>query len=147
MTTRKGMKVILFGAAVLLIAGITVSADEIEERIPEIETTSVENPDDLIIAPNPATIEHDALKGERGDIENEPGSEEDLIIAPYDQEELIISPNPDANNETFILDSGSEMTDDSEMKITTASFGIPVLIACAFIGLIGGIYIYKKKQE
>ena len=147
MTTRKGMKVILFGAAVLLIAGITVSADEIEERIPEIETTSVENPDDLIIAPNPTTIEHDALKGERGDIENEPGWEEDLIIAPYDQEELIISPNPDANNETFILDSGSEMTDDSEMKITTASFGIPVLIACAFIGLIGGIYIYKKKQE
>jgi len=147
MTTRKGMKVILFGAAVLLIAGITVSADEIEERIPEIETTSVENPDDLIIAPNPATIEHDALKGERGDIENEPGSEEDLIIAPYNQEEVIISPNPDANNETFILDSGSEMTDDSEMKITTASFGIPVLIACAFIGLIGGIYIYKKKQE
>ena len=148
MTTRKGMKVILFGAAVLLIAVINVSADEIEERIPEIETTSIENSEDLIIAPNPNTIDHDAWKGERGDFEDHPIVEdENILISPYTGDNTLVTSESDAEGEVLILGADGQSNTENKVKSTTTPFNFPAALTLSCAGIIGLLYIASKRQK
>ena len=148
MTTRKGMKVILFGAAVLLIAGITVSADEINERIPDIETTSIENPDDLIIAPNPNIIDHDASKGERGDLEDHPILEdEDILDSPLTGYDNLVAPDSDAEGDAFILGTVGQWESDNQVQSNAAPFSFPAVLTLSCVGIIGLLYIVSKRQK
>ena len=98
---KKSMMIIIIGA-VLSAMVISVSADEIApiDRIvtrevgsedgltdePIVEEVSYEDvKDDLVIAPNPEAIDHNAKAGERDlDITSDDAAENDLIIAPND---------------------------------------------------------------
>ena len=146
MTTRKGMKYILFGTAIFLLAAMNVTANETDEDLQEIRTTSVDEGNDHLIAPNP--LNHNASEGERGDIEIEEDLEyEQLVIAPNPNEGNLISPGTDTNIESFILDAGNQMNSDAEIKSTSPPFNFPLVLILVSVGLISCIYIHARRQE
>jgi len=155
MTSRKGMKLILIGAAALLVASITVTADETEEGIPEIVTTSVDAPtEDTLTRTTDEGIEHDATIGERGDVDVEypPGDEEPLLILPGPEDESyenLVAPAPGAEGDVFILDytsseaSGEKGASESSNSILT----FPPLVIGLFVGFIGLLLVVGKKIQ
>ena len=156
MTSRKGMKLILLGAAALLIASMTVTADETEEGIPEIVTTSVDEPTyDALTRTTDEGIDQDAAVGERGDVDPEypPSDEEPLLILPGPEDdgstENLVAPAPGADGDVFILDytsseaTGEKTTAQSDNSILT----FPPLVIGLFVAFIGLLLVIGKKIQ
>ncbi|MDG6229120.1 MAG: hypothetical protein QCH96_04055 [Candidatus Thermoplasmatota archaeon] len=139
MTSNKTMKIILIGAAVLLIATLNVSADETEEGIPYLVTTDIdEGTEDAPLRP----VSDDKIF-----------DDEDLLISPGpdDSYENLVAPAPGAEGDVFILDvSGSDMTSDKTTDTTERSSNLltfPPLMIALFIGFIGLLLVVGKKTQ
>lgn len=155
MTSKKSMKLILIGAAALLLTSITVTADETDEGIPEIVTTSVDAPsEDTLTRTTEEDIDHDATVGERGDVDPEypPSDEEPLLIleGPEDEtNENLIAPAPDAEGDVFILDyTSSEATGEKTLSQSDDSIlTFPPLVIGLFVAFIGLLLVMGKKSQ
>jgi hypothetical protein len=156
MTSRKGMKLILIGTAALLIASMTVTADETEEGIPEIVTTSFDKTtNDALTRTEDKGIDQDATVGERGDADPEypPSNEEPLLILPGPGDdgstENLVAPAPGADGDVFILDytsseaTGEKTTSQSDNSILT----FPPLAIGLFVAFIGLLLVVGKKIQ
>lgn len=139
MTSKKAMKIILIGAAALLIVTMNVSADETEEGVPYIVTSDIDRgTDDTPLRPVSDDMVFD---------------DEELLISPGldDSYENLVAPAPGAEGDVFILDvSGSEMTSDKTMDTTERSSNLltfPPLMIALFIGFIGLLLVVGKKTQ
>jgi hypothetical protein len=137
MTSKKAMKIILIGAAVLLIATLNVSADETQEGIPYLVTTDIdEGTDDAPLRP----VSDDKIF-----------DDEDILISPGpdDSYENLVAPAPGAEGDVFILDvSGSDMSSDKTTDTTERSGNLltfPPLMIALFAGFIGLLLVVGKK--
>ena len=144
LNTRKGMNLLLFGAAVLMLFVINVSADE---EIPLIHTASVEDDLEQIEEPIDETpMMQDESEGERGNLENLPAQEnEDILIVPYTDEDNLIAPVSGTEEDVFILDAGSQIEAESQVKSTDTPFNFPVVLSLLCIGTIALLYIGSKR--
>jgi len=139
MTSKKAMKIIFIGAAVLLIATLNVSADETQEGIPYLVTTEInEGTEDAPLRP----ISDDKIF-----------DDEDLLISPGpdDSYENLVAPAPGAEGDVFILDfSGSDMSSDKTTDTTERSGNLltfPPLMIALFAGFIGLLLVVGKKTQ
>jgi hypothetical protein len=139
MTSKKAMKIIFIGAAVLLIATLNVSADETQEGIPYLVTTDIdEGTEDAPLRP----ISDDKIF-----------DDEDLLISPGpdDSYENLVAPAPGAEGDVFILDfSGSDMSSDKTTDTTERSGNLltfPPLMIALFAGFIGLLLVVGKKTQ
>ena len=148
MINKTIIKLVSLGAAVLFICSLSASADPTEEKQPAIQTVSV-NTEEITRTNEELPLNHDASMGERGDVEDLPLPENDeLIIAPNpnDQENLV-APNPGADGDVFILETGAEAQEtQTKEQPTIPLIGFPVFVACVFLGLLGVVFIYGKRQ-
>lgn len=138
MNTRKGMKTILIGAAViLLVATINASADR-ENEEPTLMVTSVEAD---TTTDNP-TITHYQEEPTLYDADSE---EKEVRADTLEQEEKLgITPIAGAD-EDILVDTGFQAESENSHDVFPISF--PVFTAFVFLGLLGCIIIYGKKQE
>ena len=145
MNSRKGMKLILPGAALLILATLSVSADPIEEEHQDISTVSIDRPTEEL------PLDQDASKGERDyDDMGLPPGEEDLIICPYegDEYENLISPAPGAEGDVFILDTiGADLSAEQDETKSSNLMAFPPLMIALFLAFIGIVVIVGKKTE
>ncbi len=102
MTQRKAITLVLTGAAVLLIATLSATAERTTDDLPEIKTVSIEDENqDLLTKPSTEVINEDR----RFDDSEYPPENEDLIIAPNpdDHPDNLVAPEPGAEGDVFIL--------------------------------------------
>ena len=140
------IKLISLGAMILFVCSLSASADTTEEKQGEIQITSVDAETGKQTTEK-LPLDHDASNGERGDLEKGDLPEnEELIIAPNPDEQNLIAPAPGTDGDVFILDSESAAQEKQSEKDNTPLIGFPLFAACVFIGLLGIVYIYGKRQ-
>jgi len=148
MINKKIIKLVSLGAAVLFICSLSASANPTEEKQAEIQTVSVDA-EEVTRTNEELPLNHDASKGERGNVEDlELPENDELIIAPNpNDDENLVAPNPGADGDVFILETGAEAGDTQTKEETPqALIGFPVFAACVFLGLLGVVFIYGKHQ-
>lgn len=157
---KKVIKFLSLGAAVLMFVSLSVSADPSSEEREVYEGKNGERlsedlptNEDLLIAPVP---EEDNLVAPEPDAEGDVFIlEDDNLVRPDEdaegdvyiledegEPENLVAPENGAKGDVFIL--GSQSTDEETEE--SSLLGFSVFAVCASIGLLGCVYLYRKKQ-
>ena len=160
MITNKAIKLISLGAAVLMFFSLSVSADSTGEAREEYDGKNIERlyddlpaNEDLLIPPSPEEGNLVAPEpGAEGDVfiledENlvrpEEGAEGDVFILEDEENpENLVAPADGAQGDVFILDNQNKDDEKEETNL----FGFSVFAVCVVIGLLGCVYMYRKRQ-
>jgi hypothetical protein len=160
MTTKKVIKLISLGAAVLMFVSLSVSADPTNEEREAYDGKNIERlyddlpaNEDPLIAPTPETDNLVAPEpGAEGDVfilenDNLVRPDEDaegdvFILEDEENPDNLVAPETGAKGDVFILDS--QDTDEGKEESNLLRFS--VFTVCVAIGLLGCVYLYGKRQ-
>ncbi len=148
MNSTKGIKLIMIGAVIFCLTTLVVSADEIDDEIPENETADSDTPtEDLLITPGPdKVLEHNVTDGELEDDSEFFSGDEEMLISPGPEEsENLIAPGPNSEGDTYTLyDASAEiLTETTSTKPSLLTF--PPLVIGLFVAFLGGLLILGKR--
>ncbi|MFH1013504.1 MAG: hypothetical protein V1769_03225 [Thermoplasmatota archaeon] len=147
MRSRKTMKILMIGAAVIYLATIAVCADGTTDETPGSDETSLT--EDIRIVPTSYDIlEHEESSEERTGGDEEDEFEEMLILPATDSYENLISPGPDTEGSEFNLYHTSIGASSQKTSFSSNNlFTFPPLMIGIFGIILGFLFIFGKRTN